>query len=128
MGGWSAGKLKKSQDVGPVDGWSSRLDRVICPTYIQQNPGRNRKSQATSEKGSGSIVLRHAYKLEETQSMKLQAPQWKGPKREASSKRKEHHWAQLLHNYQWNKDEEDIIEKKKQKFIFYFSNVNNTCR
>jgi len=48
----------------------------------------------------------------------------KGPKRGQQQNKMEHHQVQLMTMYQWNKDEEDLIEKKK-KNLYYFSNVDN---
>jgi len=95
----------------------------MCTTY-DKNP-RRRGSQKRLEEGRRTNCPQMSHTSSKKKSTTWRVRHRKGPKRGQQQHKTERHRVQLMTTYQWNKDEEDLTERKKKKNLYYFSNVDN---
>jgi len=97
-------------------------------TTYDENP-RRRGSQKQLKEGRRTNCLRMSHMSSKKKSTMWQVRHQKGPKRGQQQHKTEHRQVQLTMMYQWNKDEEDLIEKKQKnkKLVLLLKHQQLTC-
>ena len=80
----------------------------------------------TQRREEEALSLDEPYELKEKINDVASMP-LEGPQEGQQQHKMEHHWVQLMTTYQWNKDEEDLIEKTKKKLVLLLKHRQLTC-